>query len=107
MTMYRKIDIKKRVFATIDGRTQETTEPFYKPYAKIYQLYGSMLFEAINIGYEETIVFELRTCSKSREILNDPKKYTITYNAKNYDIFYGDYKKENDNVIQFKCHRVS
>lgn len=105
--MYRKIDIKKRVFTTIDGRTQETAEPFYQPYAKIYQLYGSMLFEAINIGYEETIVFELRTCLKSKKLLNNPKDYIITYNEKNYDIFYGDYKKDNDSVIQFKCHRVS
>lgn len=105
--MYKKIDIKKRVFTTIDGRTQEATEPFYTPYAKIYQLYGSMLFEAINIGYEETIVFELRTCLKSKKLLNNPKDYTITYNEKKYDIFYGDYKKGNDNVIQFKCHRVS
>lgn len=105
--MYRKINIEKRIRKTIDGRTEETAEPFYKPYAKIYQLYGTSLFEAINIGYEETIIFELRTCLKSKEILNNPKQFEITYNNKYYDIFYADYKKDNQGVIQFKCNRVS
>lgn len=107
MTMYRKIEINEKIRKTTDGRTEETTTLFYKPYANIYQLYGTMLFEAINIGYEETIVFELRTCAKAKELLNNPKKYAIQYNNKSYDIFYADYKKDNDGVIQFKCYRVS
>lgn len=105
--MYRKIIVSKKIRNTIDGRTEESSEQFYNPYAKIYQLYGTMLFEAINIGYEETIVIELRTCKKSKEMMNSPKDFEISYNSKIYQIFASDFKKGDDGIIQFKCYKVS
>lgn len=101
-----KIKIYKRV-QTIEGgrRIEKDPELYYEPWCEISDLYGSELYEALDIRLENTIIFTVRHCKKIEDMKQHLKDYYIVYKDDVYDIYASDYRANSRQYVVLKANR--
>lgn len=107
MSRFIHIDIKEIKDEIINGRRVGKQEiNFLMGYtAKILDLIGEELYEAINANLENTIIFKVRYCTPM-EKLRDKKNFIIYWNNRKYEIYYVDFMAYKRNYIKIKCNEV-
>lgn len=91
-----KIDILKSETVTVEGRKQTDTKTIYQPWCEIKDLYSKEIYEALQIGLENVIAFEVRYCDVIKKMWHDLKSYTIACDGityKPYEIRYANKSK--------------
>ena len=101
-----KIEIKKVIETRVNGKPIKSDEYFYRCCYELQQLYGSELYEAINIKLENTLVFKVRYC-KLLERLQDKVEYIVIYNNKTYKLYYADFAKYYKKHVLLKCNLIN
>lgn len=102
-----KIDIIKTIETRVNGKPIKSDELFYKNcWCELLQLYGTELYEAINVKLENTLVFKVRYC-KLLEQLQDKSEYKVVYNNRVYKIYYSDFSKYYKKHVLLKCNLIS
>lgn len=98
-----KISIKKNEW---DKANHEIVENhFYTCWAKVLDLIGNELYNAINIKLENTIVFEVRYC-KLLEELRNKNDFVIYFNNHKYSIYQPDFLGYGKRYIRLKCKEI-
>lgn len=106
MSNNAKILIKKCNETRVKGKPIFSDIDFYNPWCEIQQLYGNELYQAINIGLENTLIFKVRYC-KLLEELFDKDKFTVIFNNRKYSIYATDFAKEYKKYVYIKCKLVN
>ncbi|EES50858.1 phage head closure protein [Clostridium botulinum] len=102
MSKSERINITVVAEKRINGKPIKSDEPFYNCWCEILQLYGTELYQAINIKLENTIIFKVRYC-KLLEQLQDKKEYKVNFKGHTYKIYHTDFAKEYKKYILLKC----
>lgn len=89
----------------INGKPIFKEEEYFKCWAEIGDLYSNELYEAINIGKENTVTFKVRYCKKLKELI-DHKKYKIKLDNSVYEIFHCDFSRYYKQYIILKCNMM-
>lgn len=105
MSNSTKIQITKEVTTRTEGKPTITNENFYSPWAEIEQLYGTELYQAINIKLENTMVFKVRYCKLLEQLLNK-ETYKVIYNNNTYNLYYSDFSKYPKQYVLLKCNLI-
>ncbi|HBI7026651.1 TPA: phage head closure protein [Clostridium perfringens] len=102
-----RIYIKKIEEVIIKGRRQPQGEPtpFYDCRAKVLDLYGQELYEAMAIKLENTVIFKIRYCKKLEELRNK-ENFIVEWKNRKYEIYYPDFMGYNKKYIKLKCKEV-
>ncbi|WP_297520500.1 phage head closure protein [uncultured Clostridium sp.] len=105
--MDTRIEIKKREKEIIDGRSKENLKPYYKCWCELLELFGKELYEAINIKYENTLVFKVRYCKKIKEMRKSNKSdFLVVCDGIEYDIYQIDFKQNKKDWVYLKAKMV-
>ena len=101
-----RIKIYRRNRKLEAGRQQEQ-EPtlHYETWCEIGNLYGSELYEALDIRLENTIIFECRYCRKIKEMQQHLKEFYIEFEGEKYDIYTSDFRRNERQYVQLKANR--
>lgn len=105
MSKSEKINITVITENRVDGKPIKSSEPFYSCWAEILQLYGTELYQAINIKLENTIMFKIRYC-KLLEQLEDKKEFKVEFKGHTYKLYYADFSKEYKKYVFLKCNLI-
>lgn len=98
-----KIEIKKNVW---DQTTHKYIEVgFYICWAKVLDLFGAELYNAINIKLENTIVFKIRYFYLLEE-LREKNNFVIYFQGHKYEIYQPDFMAYNKRYIKLKCKEI-
>jgi SPP1 family predicted phage head-tail adaptor len=100
-----RIEITKSVTNRVNGKPLVSDENFYSCWAELQQLYGTELYEAINIKLENSMVFKVRYCKLLEQLMNK-ETYKIIYNSNIYNLYYCDLAKYPKKFILLKCNLV-
>ncbi len=101
-----RINITVAIEKRVKGKAPTySDEHFYSCWCGILQLYGTELYQAINIKLENTIIFKVRYC-KLLEQLQDKKEYKVEYKGHIYKIYYSDFAKEYKKYVLLKCNLI-
>jgi SPP1 family predicted phage head-tail adaptor len=102
-----RIIIKLKDKKVINGRWEETLEDYYKCWCEPLDLYGKELYDAINIKYENVLVFKVRYCSKVKAMRTTEKsKFTIVFEDVNYEVYQVDFKANTKDYVYIKAKMV-
>ena len=106
---WTRIGIHKISQTVIDGRTKRTLAetPEYSCYAETRDLYGQELYEALNIGLKETVVFRVRSCRWIKTLKPQMRDYRVLYDGYEYDIYAVDFGSTDHRVAELKCSRAT
>lgn len=101
-----RIEIKKNEDIVEKGsRVGVNSLPFYSCRAEVLSLYGQELYGALNIKLENTVIFKVRYC-KELEELRDKEKFIVTWNGRDYKIYYPDFLNYKKDFIKLKCNEI-
>ncbi len=104
-TFKRRITIKKREINIIGGRQVETWSDYYSCLSNPTELFGDELYQAINVKYKTTAVFEVKSCKLIEEMRFKEKEFALEYNEMLFDIYHIDYLKNDGHVAIIKVKR--
>lgn len=106
MSNTARIEITKTIETRVDGKPIKSNSPFYSPWCEILQLYGTELYEAINIKLESVMIFKVRYCEQLKQ-LQDKAEYKIIFNGNIYKLYYSDFAKYPKKYVLLKCNLIS
>ena len=106
MSNTARIVINKTVETRVNGKPVKSDELFYSCFCEIQQLYGTELYEALNVKLENTMIFKVRYC-KLLEQLQDKSEYKVIFNGSTYKIYYSDFAKDYKKYVLLKCNLIS
>ena len=98
-----RVKIKKTVESRIEGKPVRIQRLFYSCWAEIQQLYGTELYEAINIKLEKTLIFKVRYCRKLEQLKNK-EEWFVEYENSLYKIYQPDFAKYPKKYVLIKCN---
>ncbi|MGY5237921.1 phage head closure protein [Clostridium tertium] len=105
--MDSRISIKKKNKVIVNGRWQETLEDYYNCWCTPMDLYGKELYDAINIKYENVLVFKVRYCNKVKDMRTTEKsKFTVVFESVNYEVYQVDFKANLKDYVYIKAKMV-
>lgn len=90
-----------------NGRRTDNRNLYYTCWATPLELYGKELYEAINIKYDNTIVFKARYCQKIKEMRKTNKRnYIVIFEGSEYDVYQVDFKANSKDFVYIKAKLV-
>lgn len=101
-----KIDILKSETVTDEGRKKTDTKIIYQPWCEIKDLYSKEIYEALQIGLENVIAFEVRCCNIVKNMWRDMKSYTIVYDGATYKPYEIRYANKSKTKILIKASMI-
>ncbi len=105
MSKQERINITTTEEKRVNGKPIKEDIKFYSCWCEIQQLYGTELYQAMNIKLENTIIFKVRYC-KLLEQLQDKKEYKVKFKGHIYKIYYSDFAKEYKKYVLLKCNLI-
>ena len=105
--MTGRIQITRKVTSIVDGRSKKTSENFYSCWYKVKSLATSEKYNALQIGLDNTIVFEVRACKKLEEIRLNLKEFYAVYKGVEFKIYDAAPKFADPQMYQLKCRTAS
>ncbi|MDB8552160.1 phage head closure protein [Turicibacter sanguinis] len=97
----QRITIKKRNVEIKAGREVVTWENYYSCLSNPTELYN-----AINIKFNSTAVFEVRYCKLIEAMRFKEKEFSLEFNGMMFNIYQVDYLKNDKFVATIKAKRV-
>lgn len=104
-TFNQRITIKKREVEIVAGRKVDNWIDYYSCLSNPVELYGDELYQAINVKYKTTGVFEVRYCKLIEAMRFQEKNFALEYNGMLFDIYHIDYLKNDKHVVLLKVKR--
>lgn len=102
-----RIQIKLKNKQVASGRWEDTLQDYYECWATPMELYGKELYEAINIKYDNTIVFKVRHCNKIKDMRKIIKEsFIIIFEGVEYTVYQVDFKANNKDYVYIKAKLV-
>lgn len=102
-----RIKIKKKHKEIVAGRWEETLKPYYECWCTPLELWGKELYEAINIKYENILVFKVRYCNKVKDMRKSNKSdFIVTCDGVDYDVYQVDFKTNSKEWVYIKAKMV-
>lgn len=103
-----RIKIKLKDKQIVNGRREESLQDYYDCWATPMELYGKELYEAINIKYENVVVFKVRYCNKIKEMRKTKKEsFVILLDGAEYTVYHVDFKANSKNWVYIKAKMVT
>ena len=102
----QRITIKKRKVEIKADREVVTWENYYSCLSNPIELYGAELYNAINIKFNSTAVFEVRYCKLIEAMRFKEKEFSLEFNGMIFNIYQIDYLKNDKFVATIKAKRV-
>lgn len=101
-----KIDILKRDRETVAGRQHTTLNDYYtNVWATPVDLYGTEVYEALNVKLENVVIFEVKYCKKIEQLRAHCKEYVLRYKGESYDIYATSFKKNEKTTVILRANR--
>ena len=100
-----RITLLKTEEERVNGKPIFKENTFFECWAEIGDLYSKELYEAINIGKENTVIFKIRYCKKLKELSNH-KNFKVKMNDFIYEIYQCDFSKYYKQYIILKCNML-
>lgn len=102
-----RIQIKLKSKEVISGRWEERYPDYYTCWATPMELYGKELYEAINIKYENVLVFKVRYCNKIKDMRKTQKNhFIIILDGVEYTVYQIDFKANAKDYAYIKARMV-
>lgn len=101
--MTGRIEIIRKTSNVINGRRQQEEKKFYSCWCEVKSLGTNEKYNALQIGLENTIMFETRTCNKMEEIRTNLKEFYAVYKGVEFKIYDATPKFADDRKYQLKC----
>lgn len=105
--MTGRIRIIRETTTVVDGRAKKTKEEFYSCWCEVKSLATSEKYNALQIGLDNTIVFEVRACIKLEEIRLNLKEFYAVYKGVEFKIYDAAPKFADSQMYQLKCRAAS
>lgn len=102
----KRIIIKKRQIEIVAGREVVNWVEYYPCGSNPIELYGTELYNAINVQLNSTAVFEVRYCKKIEAMRYREKEFALEYEGMMFNIYHLDYLKNDEFVAIIKAKRV-
>ena len=99
--MTGRIKIIRKTTSVVDGRRQQEEQDFFSCWCDVKSLGTNEKYNALQIGLENTIVFETRACDKMEEIRLNLKEFYAVY--KGFKIYDACPMFTDDRKYQLKC----
>ena len=77
--MTGRIKIIRKTTSVVDGRRQQEEKEFFSCWCDVKSLGTNEKYNALQIGLENTIMFETRACDKMEEIRLNLKEFYAVY----------------------------
>lgn len=101
-----RIMIRKIISEIVDGRREDKKQDFWKCWATVQSLNTKEKYEALQNGFENVLVFKVRTCKTVEEIRLDVRRYTAVYKDVEYDIYEATPMYTDPGHYLLKCRSV-
>lgn len=101
--MTGRIKIIRKTSNVTDGRRQQTESEFFDCWCEVKNLGTNEKYNALQIGLENTIVFETRACEKMEEIRLNLKEFYAVYKGVEFKIYDAAPMFTDDRKYQLKC----
>lgn len=105
--MTGRIQIIRKTTKVVDGRAKKTQEEFYSCWCEVKSLATSEKYNALQIGLDNTIMFEVRACAKLEEIRLNLKEFYAVYKGVEFKIYDATPKFVDPQMYQLKCRTAS
>ena len=101
--MTGRIKIIRKTTSVVDGRRQQEEQDFFSCWCDVKSLGTNEKYNALQIGLENTIVFETRACDKMEEIRLNLKEFYAVYKGVEFKIYDACPMFTDDRKYQLKC----
>lgn len=101
--MTGRIKIIRKTTNVVDGRRQQEEQEFFSCWCDVKSLGTNEKYNALQIGLENTIVFETRACDKMEEIRLNLKEFYTVYKGVEFKIYDTCPMFADDRKYQLKC----
>lgn len=101
--MTGRIKIIRKTSNVTDGRRKQTESEFFDCWCEVKSLGTNEKYNALQIGLENTIVFETRACEKMEEIRLNLKEFYAVYKGVEFKIYDAAPMFTDDRKYQLKC----
>lgn len=101
-----RIEILKKIEEIDAGRAHAKYEDYYRLWATPTDLYGSEIYDALNIKLENTIAFEIRYCKKIKAMQAHCKDFYIKFEGELYDVYHVSLKRNEKTTAIIKANRI-
>lgn len=105
--MIGRIQIIRKTTKVVAGRAKKTQEEFYSCWCEVKSLATSEKYNALQIGLDNTIMFEVRACAKLEEIRLNLKEFYAVYKGVEFKIYDAAPKFVDQQMYQLKCRAAS
>ena len=85
--MTGRIKIIRKTTSVVDGRRQQEEQDFFSCWCDVKSLGTNEKYNALQIGLENTIMFETRACDKMEEIRLNLKEFYAVYKGVEFKRF--------------------
>ena len=102
-TMTGRIKIIRKTTSVVDGRRQQEEKEFFSCWCDVKSLGTNEKYNALQIGLENTIMFETRACDKVEEIRLNLKEFYAVYKGVEFKIYDACPMFTDDRKYQLKC----
>ena len=101
--MTGRIKIIRKTTSVVDGRRQQEEKEFFSCWCDVKSLGKNEKYNALQIGLENTIMFETRACDKMEEIRLNLKEFYAVYKGVEFKIYDACPMFTDDRKYQLKC----
>ena len=101
--MTGRIQIIRKTTSVVDGRRQQEEKEFFSCWCDVKSLGTNEKYNALQIGLENTIMFETRACDKMEEIRLNLKEFYAVYKGVEFKIYDACPMFTDDRKYQLKC----
>lgn len=101
--MTGRIKIIRKTTSVVDGRRQQEEKEFFSCWCDVKSLGTNEKYNALQIGLENTIMFETRACDKMEEIRLNLKEFYAVYKGVEFKIYDACPMFTDDRKYQLKC----
>ena len=103
--MTGRIKVIRKKTEVVNGRNKTTELEFYSCWCDIKSLGTNEKYTALQIGLENTIVFEVRNCKKVEEIRLNLKEFYVVYKDVEFKVYDASPKVIDGRKVLLKCRK--
>lgn len=101
--MSGRIKIIRKTTEVVEGRNKKSESEFYSCWCDIKSLGTNEKYTALQVGLENTIVFEVRNCEKVEFIRLNLKEFYAVYKGTEFKIYDASPMIKDNRKVQLKC----